>query len=178
MQTRNLVSRVCATALLGSLVLGGGCALAPGFKPGGAQRSNDEYTYMSTPWEPLTVTLFDRRVQTPLWTVDVPVGSKVAIRFYANKEDSGTALLPDMMRWEIFDAEKDRARLTSAMAVPGADSRLLKVSLRDEVPEMPVEDPAAPEFTDPDRDWLPVQPRRYRGVPVDGGRDGAYYRAD
>ena len=137
MRTRNLKSVVAGAALLGAMGGMQGCSLFPGLKPGGAQRSNDEYTYVSTPWEPLTVTLFDRREDMPLWTVDVPVGSKVSIRFYANRETSGTATRPDIMRWEIFDEDRNRARLSNAMAVPGAESRLLQVSLRDEVPAMP-----------------------------------------
>ena len=180
MRTRNLKGVVAGAALLGTMAGMGGCSLFPGLKTGGAQRSNDEYTYVSTPWEPLTVTLFDRREDMPLWTVDVPVGSKVSIRFYANRETSGAVTRPDIMRWEIFDEDRNRARLSNAMAVPGAESRLLQVSLRDEVPAMPDEPlPDRPDLVDPDKMWVPVQPKRYRGVPVnDPSRGGTYYRAD
>lgn len=177
MRTRNTVRAIAGLTLLGTLAGMSGCFIAPGLKPGGAQRSNDEFTYLSTPWEPLSVTLYDRREQMPLWTVDVPIGSKVSIRFYADRNTSGTVNRPDIMRWEIFDETRRNARLSNAMAVPGADSRLLQVSLRESTPEFPEELPPAPELVDPDRTWVPVQPRRYRGVPVnDPARDGAYYR--
>ena len=179
MRTRNLVNVTGAALLLGAGLGMGGCAIVPGLSPGGPQRSIDEFTYVSTPWEPLTVTLLDRRDDMPLWTVDVPIGSKVSIRFYENRETSGTAMRPDLMRWEIFDETKRSARLSNAMAVPGAESRLLKVTLRDSTPELPEERPDAPELVDPDRTWVPVQPRRFRGVPVgEPGREGAYYRGD
>lgn len=179
MRTRNLKAVVAGGFLLGSLAGLSGCSLFPGLKPGGSQRSSDEFTYVSTPWEPLTVTLYDRREDMPLWTVDVPVGSKVSIRFYANRETSGAVTRPDIMRWEIFDEDRNRSRLSNAMAVPGAESRLLQVSLRDELPEMPTELPDRPGLNDPDKMWTPVEPKRYRGVPVnDPSRGGTYYRAD
>jgi hypothetical protein len=181
MRTRKLVRMVSVLALAGGFVGLGGCALAPGFKPGGPQRSSDEFTYQSTPWEPLTVTLLDRREEMPLWTVDVPIGSKVSLRFYTDRETSGTAMRPDIMRWEIYDDDKSRTRLTNAMAVPGAESRLLLVTLRDETPELPEEaPPPLPDLADPNRTWVPVQPRTFRGVPVQQPPqpDGAYYRSD
>lgn len=183
MRTRNLVRAGTKTVLLaavaGAVMGSAGCGLMPGLKPGGPQRSIDEFTYMSTPWEPLTVTLLDRRDQMPLWTVDVPIGSKVSLRFYENRETSGTPYRPDLMRWEIYADDKTRTRLTNAMAVPGAESRMLQVSLRDAVPEFPEEMPDAPAIGEAGPEWVPVQPRRFRGVPTgETPAGGAYYRAD
>lgn len=179
MRTRRLANVMAGALLLTAAAGLTGCAIAPGLTPGGPQRSIDEFTYVSTPWEPLTVTLLDRREDMPLWTVDVPIGSKVSIRFYENRDTSGTAMRPDLMRWEIFDESRRRARLSNAMAVPGAESRLLKVTLRDSTPEYPEEKPDAPELVDPNRNWVPVQPRRFRGVPIsEPGREGTYYRGD
>lgn len=135
-------------------------------KPGGNLRSDDSFTYISTPFEPLTVTLYDHRDNEPLWTVDVPVGQKVTIRFYENKAKEGTTRRPDIMQWAIYDKEKRRVDLTSKMAVPDAESRMLKVSVRDGI-DFPAEDPGPVEFDDPDRDWVPVEPKRYRGVPLE-----------
>jgi hypothetical protein len=60
------------------------------------------------------------------------------------------------------------------MAVPGPDARLLKVSIRDGI-DYPAEDPDPVEFNDPNREWVPVEPRRYRGVPLDqNARQGSY----
>lgn len=170
--TGRVIGVVLALLALGSM---GGC-----LTPGGAQRSNDEFTYVSTPWEPLTVTLYDRRDDTPLWTVDVPIGSKVSVRFYADKDTSGSNRMPDVMRWEIFDESRKLHRLTNAMAVPGAESRLLRVSLREDVPNYP-DDEATDEngvpLRDRDREWAPVKPRNFRGV-SGGNTGGNYYRAD
>ncbi|MGV6814361.1 MAG: hypothetical protein ACWA5W_05030 [Phycisphaerales bacterium] len=142
--------------------------------PGGSMRSTDSFTYISTPFEPLTVTLYDFRDHEPLWTVDVPVGQKVTVRFLSNKAKEGTTRRPDIMQWEIYDQTKRRANLTNTMAVPPADSRLLKVSIRDTV-EYPDEKMKDLELDDPNKEWVPVEPRRFRGVPVENtARSGAY----
>lgn len=170
--TKRVIGVALALLTLGSL---SGC-----LTPGGAMRSADEFTYVSTPWEPLSITLYDRRDSTPLWTVDVPIGSKVSVRFYPDKDTSGSVRMPDIMRWEIFDEEKSLRRLTNAMAVPGAGSRLLKVSLRDDAPAFPDEEPTdenGEPLRDRDREWAPVKPRNFRGV-SSGDGSGNYYRAD
>ncbi len=144
--------------------------------PGGQMRSTDAFTYVSTPFEPLSVTLYDNRDKEPLWTVDVPVGKKVTIRFLANKSKDSTARRPDIMQWEIYDGKNRRSNLNSTMAVPGADARLLKVTLRDG-PEYPAEIEDLPEFPDPNRQWDPVDQRKFRGVSTgqSGSRSGSYY---
>ncbi len=175
--SRALVSTLAFTALSGSALLMGGCLKQLTYNsPGGQMRSADAFTYMSTPYEPLSVTLYDNRNKEPLWTVDVPIGKKVTIKFLKNKSEDATARRPDIMQWEIYDANSRRANLTSTMAVPPADSRLLKVALR-EGPEYPAEIENLPEFPDPNRQWDPVEQRRFRGVSTsgDGSRSGTYY---
>lgn len=177
-RTNGQMGRLAAGVLaLGAVLVMSGC-LFTGLKPGGSMRSGDEFTYVSTPWEPLTVTLYDRRDNTPLWTVDVPVGSKVSVRFYADKETSGSVRMPDIMRWDIYDDSKSYRRLSNAMSVPGPESRLLKVALREDVPTFPDEGPGEIPGSDGsrDREWAPVKPRTFRGV--SSGDSGNYYRAD
>ncbi len=146
--------------------------------PGGTLRSTDAFTYISTPFEPLTVTLYDQRDQEPLWTVDVPIGQKVTVRFLENRSKEGTTRRPDIMEWEIYDQEKRRADLTNSMAVPPANSRMLKVALRDGV-EYPEEELEDLKLDDPSKEWVPVEPRRFRGVPLDqNARSGAYLSDD
>ncbi|MFK7883376.1 MAG: hypothetical protein AB8F26_04220 [Phycisphaerales bacterium] len=166
---------IAGVLAVGCVLVMSGCLFA-GLKPGGAMRSADEFTYVSTPWEPLTVTLYDRRDDTPLWTVDVPIGSKVSVRFYADKETSGSVRMPDIMRWEIFDQSKSFSRLSNAMSVPGAESRLLRVSLREDLPNYPDDEPGEIELRDSDREWAPIQPKNFRGVST--GDSGNYYRSD
>ncbi len=144
--------------------------------PGGQMRTTDMYTYESTPYEPLSVTLYDNRDKEPLWTVDVPIGQKVTIRFLRNQAKENSARRPDVMQWEIYDAKNRRRNLSNTMAVPPANSRLLKVALRDG-PEYPVEIEDEPVFPDPEKQWDPVKQRKFRGVSTSGSdsRSGAYY---
>ena len=146
--------------------------------PGGNMQSNDAFTYISTPFEPLTVTLYDQRDNEPLWTVDVPIGKKVTIQFHSNKSKEGTTRRPDIMQWEIYDQTKRRASLSNTMAVPGSESRMLKVAIRDTI-EYPEEEIPEMQYDDPSKEWIPVEPRRYRGVPLDksantSSRTGSY----
>jgi len=129
--------------------------------PGGNTTSDDTYTYVSTPYEPLTVTLYDTRDQEPLWTVDVPIDSKVTIRFRENKIREGTPRRPDIMDWVIYDQEDRWERLENSMAVPPAWARLLRVSLRNG-PEYPKEPIEAQSFPDPKDTWVPVERETYR----------------
>ncbi|MHA7813589.1 MAG: hypothetical protein ACX94C_09375 [Phycisphaerales bacterium] len=171
--TLNLIGGFLAIALLG------GCMSSLlDNTPGGNMRSDDSFTYISTPFEPLTVTLYDYRDNEPLWTIDVPVGQKVTVRFLENQAKQGTTRRPDIMQWAIYDKDKRRADLTNKMAVPSADARLLKVAIRDDI-EYPAENPEPVEFEDRDRNWVPVEPRRYRGVPLDNNaRQGTYISDD
>lgn len=144
--------------------------------PGGNMFSDDTYTYMSSPYEPLTVTLYDTRDHEPLWTVDVPIGSKVSLRFRESKVKDGSPKRPDIMDWVIYDAEKRWARMENRMAVPPADSRLLKVALRDAV-EYPPADIEDKTFPDPQQRWTPTEPKTYRDN-ASANADPSYYSAD
>lgn len=177
-QRRTLLALTLIVGLLAMATLGGCIKQLLNNTPGGNMRSDDSFTYISTPFEPLTVTLYDYRDNEPLWTIDVPVGQKVTVRFLENQAKQGTTRRPDIMQWAIYDKDKRRADLTNKMAVPSADARLLKVALRDDI-EYPAEDPEPVEFEDRDRNWVPVEPRRYRGVPLDqNARQGSYISDD
>ena len=162
--TRKSLTACLLTAAL-SLPLGGCFYARQSFSknPGGNMRQDDSYTYVSTAYEPLTVTLYDNRDNEPIWTVDVPIGSKVSLRFRENKVKEGTARRPDIMEWVIFDQNKRTARYENMMAVPSAESRMMRVSLRNgpEFPEERIEDQT---FPDPDHEWLPVEERKYRNT--------------
>ncbi len=142
----------------------GGCFYAKQMlskSPGGNMTSDDSYTYVSTPYEPLTITLYDNRDHEPIWTVDVPIGSKVSLKFLKNKAKEGTTRRPDIMQWAIYEDTRRTARYDNSMAVPPAESRMMRVSLRNG-PEFPEEKPKEQIFPDPDHQWLPVEPRQYR----------------
>lgn len=162
---RTIAMTTLAVMVLMTLTLPmGGCFYAKqalSKTPGGNMSSDDSYTYVSTPYEPLTVTLYDNRDNEPLWTVDVPIGSKVSLRFLKNKAKEGTTRRPDIMQWAIYDVKRRTARYDNTMAVPPAESRMMRVSLR-QGPEFPEEEIKEQTFPDPDHQWLPVEPRKYR----------------
>lgn len=140
---------------------------------GGNMTSDDSYTYISTPYEPLTVTLYDNRDDEPLWTVDVPIGSKVSLRFLENKVKDGTTRRPDIMQWAIYEQSKRTARYDNTMAVPPAESRMMRVSLR-QGPEFPEERMEEQQFPNPDEQWLPVEERTYRSGAANNDPSSSY----
>ncbi|GAB4385223.1 MAG: hypothetical protein Kow0022_10310 [Phycisphaerales bacterium] len=120
---------ILSAALLSALLAG--CAYRPG---GGPMVSEDRFTYVSTPYEPKTLTLVDTRTGEVIWTMEVPVGQRVTLQFYKGKS-KGYADYPDVMRWEVQKADASwDAVLRSQIAVPDRWSRRLDMTLRD-VPE-------------------------------------------
>ncbi len=179
MTTRRAITLLAALSGAAAMLTTQGCDYAGQHfvrSPGGNMFSDDTYTYMSSPYEPLTVTLYDTRDNEPLWTVDVPIGSKVSLRFRENKVKDGSPKRPDIMDWVIYDAEKRWARMDNRMAVPPADSRLLRVALRDpvEYPPAEIEDKT---FPDPQQRWTPVEPKTYRDD-ANASAEPSYYTPD
>ncbi|MBX3322421.1 MAG: hypothetical protein KF757_05470 [Phycisphaeraceae bacterium] len=124
----NVMQRQLLVAVCGVMAFAGGC-LGP-YEPGGPMMSDDQFTYVSTEWEPVTVILTDTRTGEELWTAEVPVGKKLTIRFYKNKS-SGDKDFPDVMRWEIESADVPlRSTLKSQISVPSSNVRRLNVSYR------------------------------------------------
>ncbi|MEO0717137.1 MAG: efflux RND transporter permease subunit, partial [Planctomycetota bacterium] len=98
----------------------------------------DQYTYVSRPWEPKTITLIDVRTNEPVWTVDVPVGKQLTMRFYEDKNPDN-AITPDNMRWQIQDEGTKFGQMANTTLVPPAEVRRIDVELR-AVPEAPPEE--------------------------------------
>jgi len=136
----------------------GGCSLME-MRPSGKLRSLDEFTYVSTPYEPITITLIDTRDNQEFWSADVPVGKKLTIRFYPNKGE-GSDYAPDVMRWSIYDNKIKQTRLRNQMTVPPANSRRIDMALREgpeyteaiemtrTIPQAPTSSPVAPAVGD------------------------------
>ncbi len=123
--------RLMSAALAASAALAltaGGCSLLE-MRPSGKLRSLDEFTYISTPYEPITITLVDTRDNQEFWSADVPIGKKLTIRFYPDKGE-GSAYAPDVMRWSIYDVKTKQTRLRNQITVPPADSRRIDMALR------------------------------------------------
>ncbi len=130
------VSRGVLGVALGVALLAGGCTTFSGQHPGGRAASIDQYTYVSTPYMPITVTLRDVRDGSELWSVDVPVHQKLVVRFYENKTRDNPQL-PAVMRWQLM-GERDTRSLANQMPVPGSPVRRLEMVLRDG-PEFPAD---------------------------------------
>lgn len=114
-------------------------ALAAGLAPlgcqteGGSMVSRDEFSYVSTEFQPKTVRLLDIRTQEELWVSEVPVGEKLSLAFYRDQGDD--VQRPDLMRWGLGEPRRGNP-LSNVMAVPPAGSRLLTWEIR-ETPELP-----------------------------------------
>jgi len=103
------------------------------WKPGGIGVSLDAYTYLSSEYEPKTVTIIDTRSGQAIWSYDVPVGKELVFRFYP-KHDDGNYTYPDMMRWDLWDGGRQFGEPTQKFLVPTASARKIDVRLRP-VPE-------------------------------------------
>lgn len=122
---------ICAAlALTGGMLFSSGCA-----GEGGMGMSRDRYVYASTPWQPKTVTLRDTRTGQDFWTMEVPVGKKLVVRFEEGEGSKG-AFTPDRMCWTIIDDGDDFMTLKNKLNVPGPEARRLDITLRPS-PEMP-----------------------------------------
>ncbi|HBS28089.1 MAG TPA: hypothetical protein DEB06_01250 [Phycisphaerales bacterium] len=106
------------------------------YGPGGSFYSDDRYTYVSKEWQPWTVSLVDTRTGETLWTVDVPVGQQLVVSF---REGTGpNRNKPDLMSWDLMEAEKYTGALRNIVPVPPSHARRLEPTLRP-VPEAPAQ---------------------------------------
>lgn len=136
MKTCPSIRRVCARTVLliaglGGGALGSGC----GYKEGGNGYSADSFTYVSRSWQPWTITLRDTRTGQEVWTMDLPVGRKLAMQFYAD-EGTKDGFTPDLMKWATAEENIENFTLTNSIPVPPASVRRLEPTLRP-VPELP-----------------------------------------
>lgn len=114
---------VMGMALSGFIAIGG-C----GYAPGGQGRSNDTFTYYSTPHEPKTLTLIDTRTGERLWSCEVPVGQQLVVRFRNLTWSENTG--KDEMRWELMKLGTEWGQLNNSIACPPASSRRLEMTVR------------------------------------------------
>ncbi|MFG0306885.1 MAG: hypothetical protein ACF8Q5_11800 [Phycisphaerales bacterium JB040] len=130
-RTAPLATAVLAAAL-GAATLSG-CAA---HREGGSGFSNDTFTYVSTTYEPKTLTLIDTRDGEPVWAVDVPVGMMLTVQFKQNAAKRSSPETPDVMIWGLGKSSRNSVSLSNRITVPPADARRLDMSLRD-APEWP-----------------------------------------
>ncbi|MCL4743122.1 MAG: hypothetical protein KJZ54_13070 [Phycisphaerales bacterium] len=125
--------------LLAAVTVGSGvgCGIAyrPYFDPGGSGASIDEYTYVSEPYAPQTITVVDTRTGEAVFAMDVPVGQQLVINF-DDKRIQSEEWMSGVMRWRLMPAGHMYGRLTNRIAVPPPSSRRVDVTLR-ATPEFP-----------------------------------------
>ncbi|HZW05625.1 MAG TPA: hypothetical protein VFF65_00765 [Phycisphaerales bacterium] len=148
---------VTGTTLLAALALtaitAGGCTY---LSPGNPMSSKNEFNYPSTSTLPQTVMLRDLRTDEVVRTWEVPVGMKLFVRFFPDRDSvPRNEANPDTCEWVYYPIGRwnpplaDRVRFN----VPPADSRRLDLFVRSnpELPPsmMPAEVPMPPDDLPP-----------------------------
>jgi hypothetical protein len=129
------LSRSVFILAAGLLALGvAGCD--PGHRPGGSQTSMDEFTYESTPDTPKTIRVLDLGTNSVLWTIQVPVGQQVVIRFNENPKSTDPNR-PDLMWWELMEMGNEHRQLHNSMPAPPSYLRRIDVELRKNATAVP-----------------------------------------
>lgn len=109
--------------------------------PGGPGYSADQFTYVSTEWQPYTISLIDTTTGETIWTVDVPVGKQLFMTF--RKGAGPNSYRPDMMDWQIEIAGRLIGTPHNQIPSPGPATRRVDVTMRP-VPERPPTTPPPP----------------------------------
>lgn len=122
------IAHLPVISLLAASVLLAGCY--PGYRTGGNRKTDDTFTYVSQPFQPLTITLVDTRTDEILFTREIPVGQQLTIKFVDGDGGSNPSM-PDLMKFELFDDQTTFARLSEGIPVPPAHSRRIDVEVRD-----------------------------------------------
>ncbi|MGE3106947.1 MAG: hypothetical protein AB7G11_06870 [Phycisphaerales bacterium] len=150
---RSCTSRRFRTRFAGWLSLSlASAALLGCYAEGGPGMSADQHAYVSTSWQPKTVTLRDTRTGQAFWSIDVPVGKKLVIQFRENEGVEGQTFgdaTPDMMLWELLWPDDDFGPLHNQIPVPPKECRKLDLTLR-----------AAPELPESMGGGVPARPTR------------------
>lgn len=142
MTTRLPRFSLIASAALLTAAAGLLSACANGTTEGGWLGSYDNYTYVSTSWQPKTITLYDTRTGESLWSVDIPVGKQLNLGF--RKGTGPNEYKPDEMVWEIKMSGRVLGARDNRVPVPPHTARRLEMTLR-AAPEMPRADmPGSP----------------------------------
>ncbi len=124
----------------------GGC-----WNPGGLGASYDRYTYVSTEWQPQTVSIIDTRTQQAIWSQEVPVGQKLVMRFrdsddYYDKAAPDPAY-PDALEWDVWPRTKEFGEPSRVSWVPKSRVRRVDVRFRPAPEQVPLEPEGPPMGT-------------------------------
>jgi hypothetical protein len=126
---RSVTLALSLTALAAAALPLGGCYM-PGYWPGGQQATRGIHTFESTTDFPQTIQLTDLATKEIVWSVSVPVGQQLVVRFY-DDHNRGNVERPALMRWELMERGTLWGELDNAIPVPDYDRRLLEVYYRE-----------------------------------------------
>lgn len=119
-----------AASLLAAAAALGGCR-----SEGGIGYSGDSYTYVSRTWEPKTISVVDTRTGETVWTLELPVGKQLNLKFV--KGTGPNEFYPDEIQWKVVEAgNAGLANTTSRLPCPPRDARRIEW-VRRPVPELP-----------------------------------------
>jgi hypothetical protein len=134
-QSRRFRFQLWTSRILSIAACTAAAALAGCYWEGGSGVSLDQHPYISTSWNPYTITLRDTRTGQAFWSVDVPVGKQLVIHFRDDLGKPGTAT-PDSMEWDIMEPGTLSGPLMNSLAVPPFTARRIDVDRR-ATPELP-----------------------------------------
>ncbi|MFM7481117.1 MAG: hypothetical protein ACKO4V_08340 [Planctomycetota bacterium] len=119
------------------------CCLGGCYSPDGAfmPSTGRGFTYISTPTQPVTVTLIDTRNNESFYKMDIPAGQQLTFRFSdgTTTNDSAKAQ-PVTMSWGMWTAGDQVGSLSNQMTAPPASCRRIDITYRTP-PEDPPPDP-------------------------------------
>jgi hypothetical protein len=152
-----------------SLLLLVGCYAPDG---GVAPSTGRGFTYISTPYMPLTVTIVDTRTEEPFFVMAIPPGQQLTFKFLDGEGDDST-WTPDRMQWELFPEKSGFGQLSNQLTCPPAHVRRIDLTLRPAPEDPPVPDDESlrvDQFENgtPPEWWTP------EGGPVPAGRTRIY----
>ena len=138
-RTGRLAKPALLTALAATFCFASGCWNTYGnasfMSEGGIGASIDSHIYVSRSWQPWTVTIRDTRTGQAFWSIDVPVGKKLALQFLQG-HGTDSQYAPDLMKWGLMGEFDPYSNLANSLPVPAADVRRIEPTLR-AVPELP-----------------------------------------
>ncbi|MGP1347505.1 MAG: hypothetical protein ACTS3F_12685 [Phycisphaerales bacterium] len=117
-------TRLIAIAVIGTCA----AALVGCHGPGGPGWSADRHTFISTTWEPKTITVTDTRTGGEIWAVDVPVGQQLVVGF--SRGTGPNQEYPDEVVWALMPAGQRTGTRDNRAPAPGSTDRRMEMVLR------------------------------------------------
>lgn len=128
---------VLTVGLLSLSACGPTSVYRPYYDEGGSGASIDEFTYVSYPHTPKTITIVDTRTEEVVFAMDIPVGQQLVINFDDPERRAGEFMSGEM-KWGLMSAGSRFGGLRNRINVPPASARRIDMVIRPS-PEVAVE---------------------------------------